>query len=364
MVAQRDTQSVAAALELRITSGPLPTGCFDIQTVVVKKGPQAYKTATLWLFGNQTTGEIKRRELRVQSWAVKSDGPGFAFDEKPENTWYCEQNEVAAFAAFLNGQLEEAGVYHRISNDSPLASVVEKVQAGEADASQLVQIAQALADAPNSAEVLAHHEASRVLLDGIQTARQRDVIARLKAAVSDPSTGENVLQGILADGWWMFGGRFIAKASRRSLTVLDQLDIPLIRADGALHVVELKTANIGDLVIKYRNHHVVGPQVNEAVGQVANYLRELDEHRHVIKGALGIECRRAFATVVIGHPQYAEKVDAKDIAETLRTYNAHLSRIEVITYADLIQGAESALTLGAEAPEPEEPQLEPEGPPF
>jgi hypothetical protein len=102
------------------------------------------------------------------------------------------------------------------------------------------------------------------------------------------------------------------------------------------------------LVVKYRNHYVVGPGVNESVGQVTNYLRELDEQRHTIKNTLGIECRRAFATVVIGHPQYVNGLAEDLVSETLRTYNSHLARVEVITYADLIQGAEGALGLQSE----------------
>lgn len=347
MAAKRDVNQVASALEVRIKTGFLPSNCFDVHTVVVKRGPQAYKTATLRLFGNPVTGEIKKRELRVQSWHVRDDGPGFAFDEKPD-TWYCEQDEIDAFAAFLAGELEEAGLYHRINADSPLASVVEVVQAGDADANQLAAIAHALASAPNATEVFATHEAGQVLLDGIHAAKQRDVIAKLKVAVENPGTRENDLQRILDGGWWMFGGRFIGKEKRRSLTVLDQLDIPLIRADGALHIVELKRASISDLVIEHRNHYVVGPQVNEAVGQAMNYLRELDEQRDSILVKLGIECSRSFATVVIGDPRYVQDVSAKDLSQALRTYNAHLARVEVITYADLIRGAESALTLGRE----------------
>jgi|SRR3569833_121780 len=129
-------------------------------------------------------------------------------------------------------------------------------------------------------------------------------------------------------------------------------------APAALHIVELKTANISDLVMPYRNHYIVGPKVNEAVGQAANYLRDLDEQRHIIKESFGIECRRAFATVVIGHSKYVKGVSAEEVAKALRTYNAHLARMEVITYEELIRGAESALSLrtaeGAEVGEIEE----------
>jgi hypothetical protein len=353
MAGIKDALAASKALELRIRSGPLPQGCLRLETVVVKKGPQAYKTVTLWFFGDVNTGEVKRQQLSVQSWNAKENGGGFDFAEK-SNSWSCENDEIDAVLAFLSGQLDEPGLYRRIGTGNPLATVIQKVQAGDANAEQLEQIAQALADAPNSTDVLARHGAGQILMDGIQSARQRDVIASLYKAVDDSVAKESVFQNILSGSWWIFGGRFIDKAKRQGMTVLDKIDIPLIRADGALHVVELKTANIKNLVVKYRNHYIAGPQINEAVGQAGSYLRELDEQRHTIKGTLGIECSRAFATVVIGHPQYVTDVAAEDLAKALRTYNSHLSRIEVITYQDLVQGAEQALALTADPYDKEE----------
>ena len=44
-------------------------------------------------------------------------------------------------------------------------------------------------------------------------------------------------------------GRRLARSDRRSLTQLDQYDIPLLTADGTLHVVELKGPCIAALVL-------------------------------------------------------------------------------------------------------------------
>lgn len=40
----------------------------------------------------------------------------------------------------------------------------------------------------------------------------------------------------------------------------------------------------------------------------------------------------AFATVVIGHSMHCRDYYRSDVSETLRIYNSHLSRIDVITY--------------------------------
>jgi hypothetical protein len=87
-----------------------------------------------------------------------------------------------------------------------------------------------------------------------------------------------------------------------------------------------------------------------------NYVRALDELGTTISGyyrnELGHEydMRRVFATVIIGHPEHVteagpkgQRVDERVIQDAIRSYNAHLSRIEVRTYKDLVDSAERAL---------------------
>lgn len=85
----------------------------------------------------------------------------------------------------------------------------------------------------------------------------------------------------------------------------DEVDIPLIRGDGALHVVELKRAASlrGPLVKEHRGAWVPTALVHDAVGQAVNYLVGLDENRQRLREELGIETRRASAMVLIGHPR-------------------------------------------------------------
>ena len=65
------------------------------------------------------------------------------------------------------------------------------------------------------------------------------------------------------------------------------------------------------------------------------------------------DMRRAFATVVIGHPAHVTRAGARLIDQTLRSYNAHLSRVEVITYATLLGTAERALAFEDTARRPQ-----------
>ncbi|MBJ7901878.1 DUF4263 domain-containing protein [Streptomyces sp. DSM 110735] len=196
-------------------------------------------------------------------------------------------------------------------------------------------------------EVLADVDAG-MLAQLLELKARRAGLAALRAAVDDENSSESALHACLKNQEWIFGGAYVAELARRQYTPDTILDIPLLRGDGALHVVELKRANIGDLVIRPSGHLMLGASVHHAVSQAQNYLRAMDENRQDILARYGVETRRASATVVIGHPKYVTRnVTAQEIAETLRTHNAHMSRIEVITYETLLESASRMLALSS-----------------
>lgn len=196
-------------------------------------------------------------------------------------------------------------------------------------------------------DVLADADAG--ILAGLLELKARQAgLAALRAVVEDPDSSESALHSCLKNQEWIFGGAYVAELARRQYTPDIILDIPLLRGDGSLHVVELKRANIERLVIRPSGHLMLGAPVHHAVSQAQNYLRTLDENRPAIVAEHGVDTRRASATVVIGHPKYTiGDVTAQEIAETLRTYNTHQSRIEVITYETLLDSASRMLALSS-----------------
>ncbi|MFI6525137.1 Shedu anti-phage system protein SduA domain-containing protein [Streptomyces uncialis] len=171
--------------------------------------------------------------------------------------------------------------------------------------------------------------------------------------VDHSDSAESALHACLKNQEWIFGGAYVAELARRQYTPETILDIPLLRGDGSLHVVELKRANIQDLVIRPSGHLMLGAPAHRAVSQAQNYLRAMDENRQTILARYGIDTRRASATVVIGHPQYVRgSITPQEVAETLRTYNTHMARIEVITYETLLESASRMLALSSAGQDP------------
>src|SRR5262249_48731190 len=158
----------------------------------------------------------------------------------------------------------------------------------------------------------------------------------------------------IANNYWIFGGQYVGIAPRRDFALLDQHDYPLLCADGSIHIVELKGPGC-TLVRKYRNHYIVTNEVHEATSQCLNYLRSLDEQGLTLQTNyhneldVDIDFRRARGTVIIGHLDRGEASGAStfQIVQTIRSYNAHLSRIQVITYSDLLDAADRALRFEA-----------------
>ncbi|MGN5633830.1 Shedu anti-phage system protein SduA domain-containing protein [Streptomyces sp. AC154] len=183
---------------------------------------------------------------------------------------------------------------------------------------------------------------------------RRAGIDALRVAVEDEASSENDLHARLKNQEWIFGGAYVEELTRRQYTEDTILDIPLLRGDGSLHVVELKRANIKDLVIRRSGHLMLGAPAHRAVSQAQNYLRTMDENREAILANHGVDTRRASATVVIGHPRYVTGDPShREIAETLRTYNTHAVRIEVITYETLLESAARMLALSSARQDPD-----------
>lgn len=180
------------------------------------------------------------------------------------------------------------------------------------------------------------------IVTAAQITRRRHQLTEVVRIVENRYSSEEDIRSALSSSWWIFGGRYVGELTRRRLTLGMEADIPLLRPDGVLHIVELKKANTG-IIKRYRSGYVPTSAVHNAVGQAADYLRKLDEQRSEITEAFGVESRRSFATVVIGHPLFYPEIDARQINETLRTYVSHLSRIDVLTYAQLLDSAARSL---------------------
>ncbi|ASU79343.1 DUF4263 domain-containing protein [Actinopolyspora erythraea] len=247
-------------------------------------------------------------------------------------------------AQFLDAPEETPGRYRIVRGTAELTLWLQRALSERIDIENPKETAQRIAMSSEKVEALAKDPDGQAILKATELKQRSDTLTELRKLVDDPTTGEEALQELLHQHPWIFGGRFVDAATRRRLVDGEELDIPLIRADGSLHVVELKRALRSSGIIKrHRNAWVPTAEVHNAVGQAINYLASLDEHRQRIRDEFGLETKRASATVVIGHPKLHPEVAERELNEALRTLNTHTNRVEVLTYTELLDNAARAL---------------------
>jgi hypothetical protein len=330
-------------------------GCLWRDGIQLKLHGQTFKSVGLSYYGNDPD-DPRSVTLELKESAVKPDGVGYDFDN-PTARFTLKDDEIDVLRSFLNGKFTEDGYYVRA--DSPEMASEVKRQLSEFSPDKVAEVLAAVSDKLDLVRAIESTGHANFLADHVTAERKRKAITDLEAAVRDPNSVEQRFQKIVEKHPWLFGGQYVATRPERTLVLGDQFDVPLVTADGSIHVVELKRANIPNLVKTYRNHLMVGQPVHEAVSQSENYLRSADENVPGIKYNFGVDARRVSATVVIGHIDYnAEEMTEEAFYQTLRTYNSHLTRIEVITYDQLISSALNALEMAGSDVGSEESDVE------
>jgi hypothetical protein len=352
------------AFRIWVNRQPRGKGHMGNRVAIIKQGRDVIKTVEVANYGDKAAGEIKKRELRFRTYRRrKDDETGWGFDSPdPKTTWWCENEEVERLLSFLGANVAKTGRYRVVDTESASGAVLSLLSNGDVDSQTLAEALIRHGDIRKLVGLLAASDAGLSVAQSAVVARRRDLVTKLQAVIQDPTKTETHVQRLIGDAYWIFGGRYVGVANRRNLMSLDQHDIPLLGADGTLHIVELKSPSIPKLVRTHRNHWIVGDDVHEAVGQAMNYVRAFDElgasHSSYYRNELGrdYDMRRVFATVVIGHPKHVravgkdgQVVDERTIQQTIRCYNAHLSRVEVMTYKDLADTAERALAFEKES---------------
>lgn len=148
---------------------------------------------------------------------------------------------------------------------------------------------------------------------------------------------EGVYQRFLEEHAWIFGTHYVGRWPGRQICVGDQQDFILQSADGFYDIIELKRPTHD--VLRWDEAHddfYPGPELSQAIGQVQHYLRNIDQELPAIVLRHGIHPYRARGIIVIGR---LGSGDAEQ-RSALRGFNSHLSRIQVLTYTDLLTMAE------------------------
>lgn len=327
-----------------------------ITQAVLKDGPRAFKIATMLEVIDPENKEFHHYSLKIDH-IDKTKAGWFAKPEKSVRLEGKDPNEIEKLYLFLHGfhgnKFEDkSGELHLISSVdyAKLENILTSLpNIANTDKIQLVNSILTQLDGKNTCiddYVAAFKTSNAETLKHIATASRMIEYTRaldeLKALANDPTANEPKFQKHLAVNPWMFGSEYSELLHRRTWTRDDNLDYMLRKTvDGYLEIVEIKTAFKEPLFLLDASHdsYYSSSKLSPVIGQVIRYIEEVERNRDSIIAKDGADTLKIRARVIIGRDG-----DAKHQA-ALRNFNAHLHRIEIITYDQLLRIAERVLSM-------------------
>lgn len=245
----------------------------------------------------------------------------------------------------LKAHIETNGIDHGRNNYKTIKA--DDVTVSGRNISQVIQ---QIIDGKYSGEVLAAFAKSDAIdlttfADAERVRVQRKSIAallsRLDGELAYPEVkGDDSWQKFILNNNWMFGATYLDPLDRMKINIQGSMpDFLYPTADGFADVLEIKLPT--DEVIVEDERHIGSwkwsPESNTAIGQVTNYIVDIDRLRNEIEKAIKVNTNR---NVLLLRPRaYILTGDSKKWLpakkEALRRLNSILHSIEVITYRDL-----------------------------
>lgn len=182
--------------------------------------------------------------------------------------------------------------------------------------------------------------------------QRRKILYELKERLTktfSETTGNDSWQAWIFRNNWLFGSNYREPIEKQKINISGIMpDYIFPTIDGFVDILEIKLPN--DNVISSDEHHKGSwrwtSETNSAIGQVVNYLSEIDRLRLEIEKNIKTEYKieisllkpRAF--ILIGNSEHWDPAKK----EALRKLNHSLHGIEVLTYFDLIQRGETFIS--------------------
>jgi len=328
-----------------------------IHQVVLKDGPRAFRIATLLEILDPKTKNLHHYSLKIDSIDRRKNKGWFVKPEKSVRLEGDDPNEIEHLYRFLTALTEG-----RLSSKTGDLRVI-----GSRDYEKLEKLLDVLPNLASSDKVelvktiLSHVEASHSCVEEFVKAFQtsnsetlrhiavasriveyKKAYAALKSLVEDPNTTEPNIQKHLEQNPWMFGSEYSELLDRRTWTRDDTVDYMLRRTiDNFLEIIEIKTPFPESLLLYDTSHDSYYPsaKLSPVIGQVMRYIEEIERARDSILSKDGFDTLKIRARIIIGRDGDVRHQVA------LRNLNAHLHRIEVITYDQLLRIAAKVLAV-------------------
>lgn len=318
-----------------------------VHEAVLKNGPRAFRVASVFEILDPSTGGVHHHVLRITNFRKANDGWYFKEKRWVDLVDKEGEDEIGRLTALLGGiraaRLPEAAgdfVFIDAARATSLGEIEAAIE-GQDDPTRVEWVARLLNQLPSGAmgsEDFAHAvgelnpAVARDLGAAVKVVEYRKELVKLQNLIAEDAV-EARFQELLEANPWMFGSEYSRLLDQRVWSRDDQQDFMFRRTvDGYLEVVEIKRARPHGLFNFDSGRQVYYPkaELSAVLGQVMHYLEQLDGDRDRIRARDGEDPHKVRARIVVGL-----NGDGDGEGEALRTLNAHMNRIEVITFDQL-----------------------------
>jgi len=316
--------------------------------VTLKNGPRTFRVATIFEILDPVTGGLHHLSLQLDSYDKTKTG----WRAKPEKRIRLEgkePDEIEILSTFLASALsdlypERSGKFHIVPEKqfqlvNALSESLPKLKGRE----KLVLVKQVLQsletiDTTSEGFIETLKETTPEVVRNIGFAARfveyKSAYDLFRELVNKEGVGEQEIQKHLKQHPWLFGSEYSELLDRRTWTRDNSLDFMLRRsADGYLEIIEIKTPFKEPLMRHDSSHdsYFASSKLSQVIGQVLQYIDEVERNRNSIIATDKLDPFKIRAKIIIGRDQPESGLAA------LRSYNAHLHRIEVLTFDQLLK---------------------------
>lgn len=337
-----------------------------INQVVLKEGPRTFRIATLFEIINPDTGAFHHFSLKIDHIDKKKHG----WFGKPERSTSLEgknPDEIERLYRFLQALYEgklvgDDSELHiiRSTDYEMLENIIGEIpNLADSDKLQLIKaviskIQQSNLNIVEFVEVFkdSNSETLRNVAVASRFVEYSKAYQVLESLINNSSTQERDIQAHLQSNPWMFGSEYSELVPKHIWTRDDKFDYMLRRTvDDYLEIVEIKTPFAESLFIHddSRDSYYPSAKLSPVIGQVMRYIEEVERHRDTIIAKDKEDPLKIKALAILGRDGPPEQQKA------LHNLNAHLNRIEIITFDQLLKIAARVIDIfKPEETEPEE----------
>ena len=234
------------------------------------------------------------------------------------------------------------------SKATVIPSLVELIDANELDEQALDPLLHALTRNDKLLRALVGLASMDELSATVRRFQRIQALDDIQEVINEPGTDVTVLRQLLRRHAWVFGGHLLPWLREEIIPGLDDKAIPLLRYDGAIHIVLVEPPHVPRLVTRDGDLHVVSPLVGRACDQARDLVRALERQQDAITDRLPVVCGRPHVTIVVG---LSDPLDTSvDVRDEIRVYSSFQSGINVIMYDELLEIAKQTLDLDHDRP--------------